>query len=55
MTKPMNNEPKKPIKADELTEKELDGIVGGKENIGRSEPEITGMMNITVGDDSLSK
>ena len=30
----MNNEPNKPIKADELTEKELEGIVGGKENAG---------------------
>ena len=25
----MNSEPKKPIKADELTEKELEGIAGG--------------------------
>ena len=32
----MNNEPNKPIKADELTEKELEGIVGGKENAGGS-------------------
>ena len=33
----MNNEPNKPIKADELTEKELEGIVGGKENANGSE------------------
>ena len=51
----MNNEPHKPIAAQELAEKELEGIVGGKENIGRPEPETTGTMNITVGADSLSK
>ena len=33
---PMNNEPNKPIAAQELTEKELEGIVGGKENTGGS-------------------
>ena len=26
----MNNEPNKPIEAEELTEKELEGVVGGK-------------------------
>ena len=26
----MNNEPNKPIEAEELTEKELEGIVGGR-------------------------
>ena len=36
----MNNEPNKPIKADELTEKELEGIVGGKENAGGSETSL---------------
>ena len=36
----MNNEPNKPIKADELTEKELEGIVGGKENAGGSETSV---------------
>ena len=30
----MNNEPNKPIPAQELTEKELEGIVGGGEIIG---------------------
>ena len=30
-SKPMSNEPNKPIPAQELTEKELEGIVGGME------------------------
>ena len=29
----MSNEPNKPIEAEELTEKELEGIVGGRMNL----------------------
>lgn len=36
----MNNEPNKPIPAQELTEKELEGIVGGKENANGSETSV---------------
>ena len=30
----MNNEPNKPVEAEELTEKELEGVVGGGKIIG---------------------
>ena len=36
----MNNEPNKPVAAQELTEKELAGIVGGKENANGSETSV---------------
>ena len=32
----MSNEPNKPIMAQELTDKELEGIVGGRDNMGGS-------------------
>ena len=40
----MHNEPNKPIVARELTEKELEGVVGGKENV--AEPGLEGARKV---------
>ena len=33
----MNNEPNKPIEAEELTDKELEGIVGGGQKVAKGD------------------
>ena len=39
----MNNEPNKPIQAQELTEKELEGVVGGARDIQGQYSEKLGL------------
>ena len=38
--KPMSNEPNKPIEAEELKEKELEGVVGGAKRLPTLRPEL---------------
>ena len=47
----MNNEPNKPIAAQELAEKELESIVGGKENSVATKLEAFGV-DVPIGFDA---